>query len=482
VNGISTDLMVLFPEVILALAGLGLLVLGVFLGDRSIRVLSVLAIVAMAAAAWFVVAPLTGNVMAFHGAFAADGFAKFAKLVVLLGSTLTILMSFDYLENEKIACFEFPVLVLFSTLGMMFMVSASSFVSLYLGFELQNLALYVLAAFNRDSLRSSEAGLKYFVLGALSSGMMLYGISLIYGFTGTTNFAAVAHALLHTSANIGVVFGLVFLISGLAFKISAVPFHMWTPDVYEGAPTPITAFFSMAPKAAAMAIFLRTMLQAFPDAIHQWRQIVVFISILSMILGAVAAIGQNNIKRLMAYSSIAHMGYALLGLAAGTALGVQGVLIYLAIYVITNAGVFVCILCMRRDGVMIETIPDLAGLARTQPRLALAFAILMVSLAGIPPFAGFWAKFYVFLAAVDAHLYALAVIGVLASVIGAYYYLRIVKIMYFDEPAPAFQGGMGARLGAILAASALFNTFFVVFAAPIGLIGAAALGAKALLP
>ncbi|MGH6877666.1 MAG: NADH-quinone oxidoreductase subunit N, partial [Rhizomicrobium sp.] len=313
-----------------------------------------------------------------------------------------------------------------------------------------------------------------------SSGMMLYGISFIYGFAGTTSFTAVAHAVAHAGANIGVVFGLVFLIAGLAFKVSAVPFHMWTPDVYEGSPTPITAFFSMAPKAAAMALFLRVMIVALPGAVHDWRQIIVFVSVLSMFLGSVAAIGQTNIKRLMAYSSIAHMGYALMGVAAGSFQGVEGVLIYLAIYVITNAGVFVCILAMRRQGQMVERISDLSGLARTDPRLALAFAVLFVSLAGIPPFAGFFAKFYVFLAAIDAHLYALAILGVLASVIGAYYYIRIVKIIYFDEPAPAFEGGMGPRLGAIAAGSSLFNLFFVLFASPI--VAAAAIGAKALVP
>jgi NADH-quinone oxidoreductase subunit N len=362
---------------------------------------------------------------------------------------------------------------------MLFMVSASNFIALYLGFELQSLSLYVLAAINRDSVRSSEAGLKYFVLGALSSGMMLYGISFIYGFAGTTSFTGVAHAVAHAGHNIGVIFGLVFLIAGLAFKVSAVPFHMWTPDVYEGSPTPITAFFSMAPKTAAMALFLRVMLEAFPGAMPEWRQIIIFVSVLSMFLGAVAAIGQTNIKRLMAYSSISHMGYALIGIAAGTTQGIQGVLIYLAIYVITNAGVFVCILAMRRGSQMVEAIPDLAGLARTNPRLALAFAVLFVSLAGIPPFAGFFAKFYVFLAAIQAHLYALAILGALSSVIGAYYYLRIVKIMYFDEPAPAFEPAMGTSLGAIVVGSSLFNLSFVVIASPLvtwAIVAARALG------
>jgi len=479
-TSISTDLATLLPELIVAGGALALLLFGAMRGEKGIALVSVLAVVALVAAAWFVVSPISPQSHAFGQAFVVDDFARFAKLLILLGSVLTLLMAQDFLESLGLAKFEFPVLVLLATTGMMLMVSASSFIALYMGLELQSLALYVLAAFNRDSVRSSEAGLKYFVLGALSSGMMLYGISLIYGFTGTTDFAAVAHVVAQSGAGVGLIFGIVFLISGLAFKISAVPFHMWTPDVYEGAPTPITAFLSMSPKVAALILFLRAMLVAFPAAIHQWQQIVIAISVLSMALGAVAAIGQTNIKRLMAYSSIGHMGYALLGLAAGTAAGVQGVLIYLLIYVITNAGVFVCILAMRRDGEQVENISDLAGLARTQPRLAFAFAALMLSLAGLPPLAGFFAKFYVFMAAIEAHLYALAIIGVLASVVGAYYYLRIVKIIYFDDPAPSLEGDMGTRLGTILAASGLFAVFFVVGAAP--LVGAAATAAKALLP
>ena len=479
-TSLASDLLVLFPECLLALAAMGLLMIGVISGPNSFRPVNLAAICALVIAGYFVVEPLTGTTIAFQGAFIADGFARFAKVFVLLGSALTLLMSQDYFEREKIAFFEFPVLVVLATIGMLFMVSASNFIALYLGFELQSLALYVLAAFNRDSVRSSEAGLKYFVLGALSSGMMLYGISFIYGFAGTTSFAVVAHAVARSGTNIGMIFGLVFLIAGLAFKISAVPFHMWTPDVYEGSPTPITAFFSIAPKTAAMALFLRVMIEAMPGAVHEWRQIVVFVSVLSMFLGSIAAIGQSNIKRLMAYSSIAHMGYALMGLAAGSFQGVEGVLIYLAIYVITNAGVFVCILAMRRQGTMVETIPDLAGLARTNPGLAFAFAVLFISLAGIPPFAGFFAKFYVFLAAIEAHLVVLAVLGVISSVIGAYYYLRIVKIIYFDDAAPAFEGEMGVRLGAIAVGSSLFNLFFVLFASP--LVTAAVAGAKALVP
>jgi NADH-quinone oxidoreductase subunit N len=345
---------------------------------------------------------------------------------------------------------------------------------------LQSLALYVLAAFDRDNLRSTESGLKYFILGALSSGMMLYGISLIYGFGGTITFAKVATLVHAGNVSVGLIFGLVFLISGLAFKVSAVPFHMWTPDVYEGAPTPITAFFSASPKIAAMALFVRAMVAPFPGAIDQWRQVIILVSILSMALGAVAAIGQTNIKRLMAYSSIGNMGYVLIGLASGTAQGVEGVLIYLLIYLVTTIGTFACILAMRRGGHMVENIGDLAGLAQTQPGFAFVFAMLMFSLAGIPPLAGFFAKFYVFLAAINAGLYPLAVIGVLASVVGAYYYLRIVKIIYFDEPAPGFDTGMGWSVASVITGSGVFTLFFVLAAAP--LIRGATAAAQSLFP
>jgi len=477
-NALPADLMTLLPELVLAGGGMLTLLFGVLRGEKGMGASSLVAMIVLAVAAWFVISA-SGSARAFGGAFVTDDFTRFAKALSLLGAASALIMAQNYFAGER-ARFEFPVLVLFAVLGMMLMISASSFIALYMGLELQSLALYVLAAFDRDNLKSSEAGLKYFVLGALSSGMLLYGISMIYGFTGTTEFASVARIIKSSGINIGLIFGLVFLIAGLAFKISAVPFHMWTPDVYEGSPTPITAFFSTAPKVAAMALFLRAILIPFPDAIHQWRQIVVAMSFLSMALGAIAAIGQTNIKRLMAYSSIGHMGYALLGLAAGTTLGIEGVLLYMLIYVVTNAGVFACILAMKRDGRMVEDIADLSGLARTQPRLAFVFAALMFSLAGIPPLAGFFAKFFVFLAAIQAHLYVLAVLGVLASVIGAYYYLRIVKIIYFDEPAPAFDGDQGAGLGAIMAAAGLFTIFFIAAAAP--MIAAATTAAKALVP
>jgi NADH-quinone oxidoreductase subunit N len=470
---------ILLPEFIVALGAMALMMIGVFLGDRAQKLLSYLAILLFAVAGTAVWMG-TGREAAFNGGFVADGFARFVKLMVLAGAALVLIMGQGYIDRQKMNRFELPILVAFSVLGMMLMASAGDFITLYLSMELQSLALYVLAAFDRDNLRSTEAGLKYFVLGALSSGMMLYGISLIYGFAGTTSFAKIAMIAQSGGVSLGLLFGLVFLISGLAFKVAAVPFHMWTPDVYEGAPTPITAFFSASPKIAAMALFVRAMIGSFPDAVGEWRQIVIFISILSMALGAVAAIGQNNIKRLMAYSSIANMGYVLVGLATGTAQGIEGVLIYLAIYLVTNIGVFACILAMRRGDHMVENVSDLSGLAQSRPGYAFVFAMLMFSLAGIPPLAGFFSKFYVFLAAVRAGLYPLAVIGVVASVVGAYYYLRIVKIIYFDEPAPALERKMDPSLSAIIGAAGIFTLFFLVGAAP--LVAAAEAAAASLFP
>ncbi len=477
---ILADLHIILPELIIVLGSMALLMLGVFRGDRSFNLLSILSVLILAGAGVAVMQQGPETFTAFNGAYVTDGFARFAKLLILLGSAISIGLSQTYLKNAGIARFEFPILILFATLGMLVMVSSGNFITLYLGLELQNLALYVLAAFRRDTLRSSEAGLKYFVLSALSSGLLLFGISYIYGFTGSTDFKVVADVIAQSGVSIGLVFGLVFLLAGLAFKVSAAPFHMWTPDVYEGAPTPVTAFFSMSPKVAGMVLFLRAVLEAFPGALHEWQQVVVVIAVLSMALGAISGIGQANIKRLMAYSSISHMGFALVGLATGTIAGVQGVLLYLLIYIATNAGVFGCILAMRRQGQMVENINDLAGLARTQPRMAFIFSMLMFSLAGIPPLAGFFAKFYVFLAAIESGLYVLAVLGVLSSVIGAFYYLRIVKIIYFDEPAPAFDRGLGVSLTGIIAASAAFSLLFVVVAGPV--VQAAGQAAQSLLP
>jgi len=472
------SLIVLLPELIMALGAMALLLLGAIGGEKTAAVVSWGAILILVLAETAVATGHGGH--AFAGAFLADDFARFAKLLILIGAALSILLAEEFFSSIQLSRFELPVLMLIASLGMMLMVSATSFLSLYMGLELQSLALYVLAAFNRDHLRSTEAGLKYFVLGALSSGMLLYGISLIYGFTGSVDFMVVGDVVTRSGVSIGLIFGLVFLISGLAFKVSAVPFHMWTPDVYEGAPTPVTAFFATAAKAAALCLFLRAILIPFPHAIAQWRQIIIFISVLSMALGAVAAIGQKNIKRLMAYSSIGHMGYALLGLAAGTALGARGVLIYLAIYVFTNIGVFACIQAMKRQGKAVEGMSDLSGLARTNPKLALVFSMLFLSLAGLPPLAGFFAKFYIFLAAIQAHLVWPAILGVLASAVGLVYYLRVVKIMYFDEPAEAFDSEIGVGSTLIMTLSGAFALLFIFGASP--LITVADAAAKALLP
>jgi len=457
---IQNDLYVLLPELILAAGAMVLLLIGAVRGDRSANTLTILAVLLIGASAYL--SMVIGDDTAFHGAFVMDSFARFTKAVILWSSAACVLLAHRFFADEKAERFELPVLIVLASLGMSLMVSASNFLALYMGLELQSLALYVLAAFNRESVRSSEAGLKYFVLGSLSSGMMLYGISMIYGFAGTMDFHGVADVIKGSGVNVGLIFGLVFLIAGLAFKISAVPFHMWTPDVYEGSPTPITAFLATASKVASLALVLRAIVVPFPGAFHQWQQIIIFISVLSMALGAFAAIGQTNIKRLMAYSSIGHMGYALLGLAAGTQLGLRGVLFYLAFYSLTNVGVFACIQAMRRGGQAVEDIYDLAGLARTKPKLAFAFAAMMLSLSGLPPLAGIVAKAFIFLAAIQAHLYVLAIFGVLTSVVGAYYYLRIVKVMYFDEPAQPFDGEMGWSVAAIASIATAFTLLFVV--------------------
>ena len=452
----TADLLTALPELFLAVVASALLMLGVFRGRGALGLVLACAVFSLAIALALVIAGPAGGPSAFGGLFVRDAFSDFMKVLVLIGAGLTMIMSHHFLLKEKMERFEFPVLMLFATLGMMLMISAGDLLSLYLGLELQSLSLYVVAAFRRDDLRSSEAGLKYFVLGALSSGMLLYGCSLIYGFGGTTSFDGLGKILsAETSPPIGVIVGLVFLTAGLAFKVSAVPFHMWTPDVYEGAPTPVTAFFATAPKVAALALFVRVLVGPFGDLVDQWQQIIVFISIASMVLGALAAIAQRNIKRLMAYSSIGHVGYALVGLAAGTEEGIRGVGIYLAIYVFMNVGTFACILSMRQDGRLVEGIEDLKGLSKTDPLTAAALAIFMFSMAGIPPLAGFFGKLFVFMAAIEAELYALAIIGVLASVVGAFYYMRIVKFMYFDEPEESFDRPVGREMGLILLGTSL---------------------------
>jgi len=471
-------LLPILPEAVLAGGAMLMLMVGVgaHQSERSARIVNGFCVAVLALAALVVVMLPPGRSELFGGSFVVDDYARFLKLLALAGSGGALLLSLDWLTLEKQQKFEYGVLFLLSTLGMLLLISANDLIALYLGLEMMSLPLYVVAASNRDNVRSTEAGLKYFVLGALSSGMLLYGASLIYGFTGTVNFAGIAKAT-GQGANLGLIFGLVFMFVGFCFKISAVPFHMWTPDVYEGAPTPVTAFFAAAPKVAGIAIFVRATVVAFPGITHEWQQIVVFVSIASMVLGAFAAIGQRNIKRLMAYSSIGHMGFALVGLAAATPEGVQGVLVYMSIYVAMTLGTFAVILSMRRDGMYVENISDLAGLARTHPTMAFFLAMLLFSLAGIPPLAGFFAKFYVFLAAIKAGLYTLAVIGVLSSVVGAYYYLNIVKIMYFDEPVKGFER-MPGLLRLVLGVSGLSVMLFFTYPAPI--LDAATVAAKSL--
>jgi NADH-quinone oxidoreductase subunit N len=466
------------PELILAVGALVLLMIGVFAGERSGRMVSVLALIVFAAAAlWLIFVPSVG--LAYGGVYLADGFSRFMKVTALVGSFVALFMSLNHAEENQLDKFEFPVLLVLCTLGILLMISASDLISLYLGLELQSLAIYVIAAINRDSLKSTEAGLKYFVLGALSSGMLLYGMSLVYGFTGHTHFVDVAHALSNDGArSLGLIFGLVFILAGIAFKISAVPFHMWTPDVYEGAPTPVAAFLAGAPKVAAMAMMTRIVITAFQPVLADWQQVITFVSIASMLLGSFAAIGQKNIKRLMAYSSIGHMGYALVGLAAGNQTGVSGVMLYMVIYMVMTLGGFAVIMSMRRaDGTMVENVGDLAGLSTTNPFMAIVMTVLMFSLAGIPPMAGFFGKYFVFVAAIQAHLYALAIIGVLASVVGCYYYLRVIKLMWFDEATGQFARVSGS-LRLVFGLSGLFVLAYVFIGGPIG--GAAELAAATL--
>ncbi len=445
-------------EIILAAGVFVVLMLGTFRGDRSLVPLTWVTVGIMALAGVHIGIVPHAGATAFGGLYVGDAFSSFLKVLILGGAAVSVVLALPYLKQSATARFEYPVLILLSSLGMCMMVSANDLLTLYVGLELQSLAAYVLAAFHRNEARSSEAGLKYFVLGALASGILLYGISLVYGFTGTTSFAAL-HGIVRgtAAADIGVLIGLVFILSGLAFKISAVPFHMWTPDVYEGAPTPVAAFFSSAPKAAAMGLLVRVSIDAFGGMTLDWRQIVTFVSIASMLLGAVGAIGQTNIKRLLAYSSINNVGFALIGLAAGTREGVAGVLFYMTVYLAMTLGSFLCVLQMRGpDGAPVETLTSLSGLSRTRPGLAAAWAVFMFSLAGIPPLLGFWPKFAVFQAAMDARLYVLATIGVVASVVGAYYYLRVIKLVYFDEPAPAFAPADSRVNSALLTVAALF--------------------------
>jgi len=457
----AAEITKVLPEVVLSVGGLALLMVAAWGGQAVSRLVSWVAVLVLIGAGIALTGPASNGGLAFHELYKADLFGAYAKALIFFAAAISIIIAprfFARTAGEDLRP-EYPILILFATAGMGMMVSANDMLTLYVGLELNSLASYVLASFVRRDVRSAEAGLKYFILGSLASGILLYGISLVYGFSGTTIFGdiATAYAGAQGSTKIGLLFGLVFMFAGFAFKMSAVPFHMWTPDVYEGAPTPVTTFFASAPKVAAIALAVRVAIEAMGPVTSDWRQIVVFAALASIVLGAVAAIGQTNIKRLLAYSSINNVGFALIGLAAGTADGVAGVLTYLTIYVVMTLGSFLVVLQMRdADGKPVETIASLSGLSRTRPALAAALAIFMFSLAGIPPLFGFWAKFAVFWAAVEAGLFWLAAIGIAASVIGAFYYLKIVKTMYFDAPAPEFGRESNPVEGGLIAAAALF--------------------------
>lgn len=470
--------LVAFPEIALSVFALAILIAGVFTRETvSFQLSSMLSLGALLLTAGFVVASPQG--VGFGGLFVADAFSRFSQVLILAAAALAIILSLDFnRQQEGMARAEFPVLILFATVGMMIMVGASNLITLYLGLELQSLALYVIAAFARDTLRSAEAGLKYFVLGSLASGLLLYGMSLTYGFSGTTDFVHIALALTNGTASAGLIIGMVFVLCGLVFKMAAVPFHMWSPDVYEGAPSSVTALLGSAPKVAALALLVRVMIGPFGHLIGQWQLLVEIISIASLVLGALAPLVQTNIKRLMAYSAIGHIGYALMGLAAGTAGGTSATLIYLATYIFMTLGAFGVIVAMRQSGRPVEKITDLAGLGRNDGGLALAMTIFMLSMAGVPPLSGFFGKLYVFLAAIQSGLWTLAVIGVITSVIGAYYYLRIVKIMYFDTPVLAFDR-RAPSLSFVVAVSGIATVFFILVAGPVT--AAAAAAASALL-
>ncbi|GHA10580.1 NADH-quinone oxidoreductase subunit N [Devosia pacifica] len=464
-----------YPELVLAVASLVLLLVGAIINKERVIGITYAAIVLLLGLAVYVAITPSEGIL-FNGVFIADGFTRYMKTLVLGASAFALMLSLPHAEENGTHKYEYAVLALLSTLGMCTMVSANDLMTLYLGIELQSLAVYVLAAIKRDSGRATEAGLKYFVLGALSSGMLLYGASLIYGFTGNTNLQLIVAAIAIEGRSIGLIFGIVFLLAGVAFKLSAVPFHMWTPDVYEGAPTPVTAFLATAPKVAAMALLIRLVMDALQPVTGDWQQIIIFLSIASMVLAAFAAIGQRSIKRLVAYSSIGHVGFALVGLSSGTAVGVEGVAIYMAIYVTMTVGLFAFVLSVRTDAGPVETIDGLAGLSRERPFAAAIMAILMFSLIGLPPLAGFFAKWHVFLAAVEAQLFVLAVIGVLASAVSAFYYLRVVKVMYFDDPVARFEKVPG-ELTAIMAISGfLLVTYYFTVGGPLASVAHAAAG------
>tara|TARA_Y100000590_G_scaffold469078_1_gene654768 strand:+ start:770 stop:2182 length:1413 start_codon:yes stop_codon:yes gene_type:complete len=449
----------IFPELFLSLSIMTILMIGVFV-KKSFKLVNLLTIVTLIFTIALVLNQKNETIKIFNDSYIIDNFSIIMKTITLLFCLLILFSSKEYVKINNIDKIEYPIVILTSVLGMILMISSFDLIVFYLGLELQSLSLYILASFKREDERSTEAGLKYFVLSALATGLLLYGSSLIYGFTGSTNFEIISKNL--DPNNIGAVFGIVFIIIGLAFKVSAVPFHMWTPDVYEGAPTSVTSFFALVPKIAALAVFIRFMYVPFSNVIDQWQIIIIFISIASMILGATAAIGQKNIKRLMAYSSIGHMGYALAGLAPGTNIGIQSTIIYLIIYLVMNLGAFGCIFMMRRENTYLENINDLSGMSKNHPVLALSFLIILFSLAGIPPLAGFFAKFYIFMAVIKSEMYILAIIGLLTTVISAFYYLRIIKIIYFDKPKKPFEINYdwGLKISLILS-SVLVLIYFI---------------------
>jgi NADH-quinone oxidoreductase subunit N len=464
-----------YPEIALAIGAVVLLMFGALTKrDNTAGILGISIGLLLAVAVLVIAYPVEG--VLFNGGFVQDGFARYMKVLVLAGSAFVLVLSVSSAVEDGLNKYEYSVLILLATLGMLMMVSSNDLMTLYIGIEMQSLAAYVLAAMKRESAKATEAGLKYFVLGALSSGMLLYGASFVYGFTGHTQLDKIAEAIALGDRSIGLVFGLVFLLAGIAFKISAVPFHMWTPDVYEGAPTPVTAFFATAPKVAAMALLIRVVTESFEPITRDWQQIVIFLSIASMVLAAFAGIGQRNIKRLIAYSSIGHVGFALVGLSAGSAVGVEGVAIYMAIYMTTTIGLFACILSLKTDNGYVEEIDDMAGLAQARPFVAAVMAILMFSLIGLPPLAGFFAKWHVFLAAIEAQLFVLAVIGVLASAVSAYYYLRIIKTMYFDEPTQGFAAVPGELRMVMAISGFLVISYYLTVGSPLANLARSAAG------
>ena len=449
------------PEIFISLAIMVLLILGVF-KKKSSDLIHYLSIISLLITGILILNnPSDTIITLFSGSFIIDNLSSFMKSLTILGGATILLISKKFLELSKIFLIEYPILILSSILGMMVMISSNDLIVFYIGLELQSLALYVLASFNRDQLKSSESGLKYFVLSALSSGLLLYGCSLIYGFSGSTNFDVIANTI--SSSHYGLTFGIVFVLVGLSFKISAVPFHMWAPDVYEGSPTPVTLFFSVVPKIAALTVFIRFLYIPFINMIDQWQPILIFISIASMIFGAVAAIGQKNLKRLIAYSSIGHIGYALAGLSVGTNEGLQSSIVYISIYIVMNLGFFSCLLMMKKNDFYFETIDDLSGLSKNHPVLSVCFMIILFSLAGIPPLAGFFAKFYIFKSVIEQSMYFLAIVGLLSTVVAAFYYLRIIKVIYFDEPKEKYDTDHSIWLKISLTFSTLLILLYFTF-------------------